>query len=129
MLREAQMITEPIPVPQFQIPRRFPRYKLNVPVRVIVEKADKVVIVQGRGDELNEGGMAVFAGVEAAVGSHIAVEFTPPYSGNPIRVRCIVRDRRGYSYGVEFLLESDVDRERVSDIRAALRGMGCPVSQ
>jgi hypothetical protein len=122
------MVTEPVPVPQFPIPRRFPRYKLNVPVRVIVEKADKVVIVQGRGDELNEGGMAVFAGVEVALGGQMAVEFTPPYSGNPIRVRCIVRDRRGYNYGLEFLLDNEIDHERVADIRAALRGMGCPVT-
>lgn len=122
------MVTEPIPVPQYRIPRRFPRYKLNVPVRVIVEKADKITIVQGRGDELNEGGMAVFAGVEVAVGGQLAVEFTPPYSGIPIRVRSVVRDRREYNYGVEFLLENEVDRERVSDIRAALRGMGSPVT-
>jgi PilZ domain len=122
------MSTEPVPVPQYQIPRRFPRYKLNVPVRVIVDKSDKVVIVQGRGDELNEGGMAIFAGVELSVGGQMAVEFTPPYSGNPIRVRCVVRDRRGYNYGVEFLLENETDNERVSDIRAALRGMGSPVA-
>lgn len=122
------MVTEAVPVPQFPIPRRFPRYKLNVPLRVIVEKSDKVTIVQGRGDELNEGGMAVFAGVEVPVGGQMAVEFTPPYSGNPIRVRCVVRDRRGYNFGVEFLLENDSDHDRVADIRAALRGMGSPVA-
>lgn len=122
------MVTEAVPVPQFPIPRRFPRYKLNVPLRVIVEKSDKVTIVQGRGDELNEGGMAVFAGVEVPVGGQMAVEFTPPYSGNPIRVRCVVRDRRGYNFGVEFLLGNDSDHDRVADIRAALRGMGSPVA-
>ncbi len=122
------MVTEPVPVPQYPIPRRFPRYRLNVPVRAVVEKTEKVVIVQGRGDELNEGGMSIFAGVEVPVGGHLAVEFTPPYSGTPIRVRCVVRDRRGYNYGVEFLLESDSDHERVADIRAALRGMGCAIT-
>lgn len=72
--------------------------------------------------------MAIFAGVEVPVGGYLAVEFTPPYSGTPIRVRCVVRDRRGYNYGVEFLLESDSDHERVADIRAALRGMGCAIT-
>jgi hypothetical protein len=122
------MTTEPTPVPQYPVPRRFPRYKLNVPVRVIADKSDKVVIVQGRGDELNEGGMAVFAGLELAVDAVVAVEFTPPYSGNPIRVRCAVRNRVGYNYGVQFLLDTQIDADRVEEIRNVLRGLGSPLS-
>jgi hypothetical protein len=121
------MTPEPLPVSQYAIPRRFPRYKLNVPVRVIAEKFDKVIIAHGRGDELNQGGMAIFAGLELSIGAQVAVEFTPPYSGNPIRVRCVVRDRRGYNYGVEFLVENDVERERVAEISASLQGMGSPL--
>jgi hypothetical protein len=68
--------------------------------------------------------MAVFAGVELKVDEQVAVEFTPPYSGQPIRVRCVVRNRHGYTYGVSFLLEDDDDERRVEEIRFVLRGMG-----
>jgi hypothetical protein len=104
--------------------RRWPRYQLNVPIRLIAPKGDKISIVQGRGQELNEGGMAVFGGMELAVDEELAVEFTPPYTGQPIRVRARVRDRDGYKYGIEFLLETDNDYESVGQIRTVLTAMG-----
>jgi len=103
--------------------RRWPRYKLNVPLRLIVQTDEKVRIVEGRGTELNEGGMSVFAGVELKDGKVVEVEFTPPYSG-PVRVRCEIRDRNGYNYGVEFLQENADDCMKVEQIRAALQGFG-----
>ncbi len=107
--------------------RRWPRYKLNVPVRVVAVRGEKTTIVQGRGTELNGGGMAVFAGMELPVGAEVAVEFTPPYSGEPIRVACIVRDRKGYVYGMEFLTDNHDDCARVDQIRSALKAMGEPL--
>jgi hypothetical protein len=107
--------------------RRWPRYKVDVPVRVITQGLTKVAIVQGRGSELNNGGMAIFAGTELAMDAQVQVEFTPPYSGQPIRVRCFVRNRDGYRYGVEFITESDDDYESVNQIEAILRSIGSPV--
>ncbi|HYG98801.1 MAG TPA: PilZ domain-containing protein [Terriglobales bacterium] len=121
------MTTDPVPQPPiYAVPRRFPRYHLNVPLRVIAQRPDKLSIIEGRGNELNEGGMAVFAGVELGIGDQIAVEFTPPYSGSPIRVRCTVRNRQGYHYGVAFMLEDASDSRRVDEIRAVLKGLGKP---
>jgi hypothetical protein len=113
-----------LPQPVFPKVRRWPRLKLNIPLRVIAQKRDKTAIVEGRGKELNEGGLAVFAGIELAVDDVIAVEFTPPYSGQPIRVRALVRNRSGYNYGVEFLKENDDDIENAAQIRSVLRGHG-----
>ena len=106
--------------------RRWPRYKVDVPVRVITQGLTKVTIVQGRGSELNNGGMAIFAGTELSIGAQVLVEFTPPYSGQPVRVRCFVRNRAGYNYGVEFITESDDDYVSVDRIETILRSMGSP---
>jgi hypothetical protein len=103
--------------------RRFRRFKLDVPVRVVVHTEDKTRIIDARGNELNEGGLAVQAGVELELESIIEVEFTPTY-GDPIRVRAIVRNRNGYRYGLEFIAETATDFDRVADIRIALQGMG-----
>ncbi len=119
------MATEPA-LPQSAYPsvRRWPRYKLDIPVRILLARPGKTMIVEGRGNELNEGGMAIFAGSEIALDERVAVEFTPPYTGQPIRVRCQVRSRTGYAYGVKFLTETPEDRVAAQEIRSILRGYG-----
>ncbi|HLH06282.1 MAG TPA: PilZ domain-containing protein [Terriglobales bacterium] len=104
--------------------RRWKRYKLDVPVRVIVHTRMKTKIVDARGNELNEGGLCIAAGVELQIGDRVDVEFTPPYSGEPVRARADVKDRNGYSYGMEFVVLDSDDIENVMQIRAALQGMG-----
>jgi hypothetical protein len=110
--------------PHFLKARRFQRYKLDVPVRVLKYTDEKIRIIDGRGNELNEGGMSVNAGVELDLKEMVEVEFTPPYTGVPLRVRATVRNRTGYRYGLEFMMESPEDCEKVVEIRLALQGMG-----
>ena len=90
--------------------RRGQRYPLDVPIRIIVETPGMTKFYGGRGNELSEGGMAVAAGAELRPGREVAIEFTPPYTSVPIRVRGTVRNRTGYRYGVEFLTESAASR-------------------
>ena len=70
--------------------RRWQRYKVNVPIRVIVCRAMRASIFDGRGTSLSEGGMALFAGAELRPGDQVAVEFTPPFSTPPIRVDAMI---------------------------------------
>jgi hypothetical protein len=42
--------------------RRWQRYKVNVPIRVIVSRAMKASIFDGRGTSLSEGGMGCSPG-------------------------------------------------------------------
>jgi len=77
---------EPSPEPLSN--RRWQRYKVNVPIRVIVSRAMKASIFDGRGTSLSEGGMALFAGAELNPGDQVAVEFTRhspllPYASMP----------------------------------------------
>jgi len=121
------MATEVVlPQPGYTKMRRWPRYRINVPVRVVVQRPDKTVIVSGRGMELNEGGMALFAGVELKAGQRVEIEFTPPYSGQPLRVRGVIRNRNGYNYGSEFLLLNREDKIQSEQIRHVLQAMGSP---
>jgi hypothetical protein len=101
--------------------RRWPRQTLDVPVRVVIHTSDKTIIRDGRGRELSEGGMCFTAGVELKAGDQIEVEFTPAYSGHPIRVRAVARNRDGYSYGVEFLAASDRERHEITSLRENLQ--------
>ena len=116
------------PQPGYETMRRWPRFKMDVPVQVITQGLTKPVVVAGRGSELNNGGMSVMAGTELAIGAQVLVEFTPPYSSGPIRARCFVRNRFVFRYGVEFITESDDDYESVHQIEAVLRRLGSAVT-
>lgn len=95
----APTITPDAASPVYEQVRRWPRHKIDVPVRAVIHKPDKTLIRDGRGMEVSEGGMCLMCqlmGVELGLGDEIEVEFTPPYSGKPIRVRSEVRNRNGY---------------------------------
>jgi len=101
------------------VQRRWERFRLDLPLRLVVHR-EKTLIVNGRGSDISEGGLLIFAGVELKEGDEIFVEFTPPYSGEPIRVRAIVRNREGYKYGVEFLWNSPEEEETTTRFRNLL---------
>lgn len=106
--------------------RRWQRHKSSVPIRVILPRPNKTTIIDGRGHELSEGGMALTAGLELSVGDQIMVEFTPPYSGLPIRVKGTVRNREGYRYGIEFSQEGAKEAGQVDRLRMMLSVMTQP---
>jgi hypothetical protein len=104
--------------------RRWPRHKVDVPVQVVTHGPTNVVIAQGRGSEMNCGGMAVSGRIELAIGAQVAVEFTPPHCAQPVRIRCFVRNRQRYTYGLEFITENDSDYESVGQVESTLGNMG-----
>lgn len=100
--------------------RRYKRYAIDVPIRVIVHRTRKTTVFVARGNELSEGGMALTAGVELNPGDEAEIEFTPPYSGVPIRIRGVVRNRTGYRYGMEFVAADARESEQVDRLRLML---------
>ena len=120
----APAIADDAALPVYEQERRWPRHKIDVPVRAVIHKADKTMIRDGRGMEVSEGGMCLMCqlmGVELRLGDELEVEFTPPYSGKPIRVRSEVRNRNGYSYGVQFVPEGKEERIEVTRLRQILK--------
>lgn len=107
--------------PSYPIKRRAVRYKLDVPLRVILHEEDKTLIREGRGTELGEFGMCVLVGMELKVGGEVEIEFTLPYSSEPIRVSGVVRNRKGYRYGCEFNPDGPAEQKNVERLRQALQ--------
>lgn len=101
--------------------RRWQRYRLNLPIRLIVSHNGNTRITSGRATDISQGGLLVFAGIELTAGTEVFVEFTEPYSGEPIRARGLVRHRRGYNYGVEFHSETPAEQEQADKFRALVR--------
>jgi hypothetical protein len=102
-------------------PRRWPRQRLDVPLRVVVHTTDKTIIRDGRATEVSEGGMSFAAGVELKTGDKVEIEFTPAYSGLPIRVCAVARNGNGYKYGAEFVASNNHKRREIASLRENLQ--------
>jgi hypothetical protein len=101
--------------------RRWQRYRLNLPIRLIVTRDEGPRITDGRANDISEGGMLIFAGMELRADDKVQIEFTPPFSSSPVRVPGVVRHRRGYNYGVEFRSETRSDEEQTAKFRNLLQ--------
>jgi hypothetical protein len=80
--------------------RRWQRYHVDLPVRVVFRSRILHLDVQGLGTELSRGGMAFYAGLPLQEGDPVEVQFQTPSN---LRVAGIVRNRTGYYFGLEFL--------------------------
>src|ERR1035441_5926725 len=104
--------------PVYEQKRRWPRHKIDVPVRAVLNKPYR--ILDGRGMEMSEGGICLLMDAELGLGDKIELEFTPPYSGKPIRVRSEVCNRTENHHGVKFIPEGKEERSEVARLRQML---------
>ena len=58
--------------------RRWPRVPVDLPVKVVTAKGFSTTVVPGRGTELSEGGMVLYAGILLSPGDLLEVEFDIP---------------------------------------------------
>lgn len=85
--------------------------------------------VEGRGSDLNRGGMAVSAGIDLCTCEQVTLEFTPAGSGQTLRLKCAVRNRRGRIYGMEFLVEHDDDFHNIRQLDVILGRLYYPAQK
>ena len=95
--------------------RRWQRFHFDVPIRLVFENGNYTRIAEGRGTELNEGGLGLYAGIELEVGDQVEVELTVPFYCLSLRLRGVVRNRpgNGYYYGIQFV---DTDATQKGEI-------------
>jgi PilZ domain-containing protein len=84
----------------FPTTRLWPRYAVDLPVQVVCHQGAQKLAVPGLGTDLSRNGMALYAGLMLKVGDPIEVEFQIP---SRLRIVCIIRNRDGYCFGLEFL--------------------------
>ena len=80
--------------------RRWDRMPVDIPVRVVTSKGFSTTVVEGRGTEMSEGGMTLYAGILLNPGDLLEIEFDTP---TPSRVPAIVRFKSGFCFGLEFI--------------------------
>lgn len=93
--------------------RRWQRHPVELAVLVVPRGGDSKLAIQGRGIEISEGGMTLYAGLPLKPGDFMDLEFQTP---GRTRVSAIVRSRTGYCFGLEFLtpLGSESPKSKLS---------------
>jgi hypothetical protein len=115
------MRSAPKKTTEFHPKRRWPRQKVDVPVRLVLHSHNRTFLVEGCGNDLSEGGMLVFAGLQLPVGREVEVEFQLPESSEPLRVPATIRDRNRYFYGLEFTPDNSEQQSQIARLRQSLR--------
>lgn len=88
--------------------RRWPRHRVDLPVRIIALNGILTTPVPGRGSEISRAGMALRAPVALEPGDRVQLQFP---TSTPSRVTAVVRSRIGECLGLEFLTQLPPDSE------------------
>lgn len=98
--------------------RRYPRYRIDLPLKATVLGPQGYYEVHGRSGDLGEGGLGAIFVSEIPQGEVIALEMQLPSAGQ-LRVRGIVRYRKGLLHGMEFLALTEEQRQTVLQVCAS----------
>lgn len=101
--------------------RRWPRFKIDVRVKVRRAEGPDTAPVVVRSYVMSEGGMSVYAPESLQIGTHVLVEFSLPGSSRELRLRALTRNRCGFRCGMEFVEKMASDRVL---IRRFLQSLG-----
>jgi len=91
-----------------QSTRRWPRHRVDLPVRIISLNGILTTPVPARGSEISRAGMALHAPVALNPGDWMQLQFP---TSMPSRVNAVVRNRTGECLGLEFLTQLPPDGE------------------
>ena len=100
--------------------RRFPRYRTTFPVAVELLLEKGYQRLDGQCKDLSIAGIGALLTEELALGEVLALTFSLPVSTAVWHVRTVVRHRRGYHHGLEFL---SVSQEQRTLLAAYLAGL------
>lgn len=87
--------------------RRHPRYRSEFPVTVILFSGKDHQRLAAHCRDLSEGGMGLLIAAELRLGEVASLAFSLPDMSQSWDVRAVLRHRRGYHYGFEFIALPD----------------------
>ena len=83
--------------------RRWERHSIVIGVNVTLSLDGQRLSFRGEASDISPGGMRLFLTRELPFGASLMLEFLIPYSTLEFNVRGVVRNRDGFTHGVEFL--------------------------
>jgi hypothetical protein len=99
-----------------RLPRRFPRYPLDVHLSIHVFRAEGNLSLWGRSNELGADGIGATLTGALDAGEVVAMELSLPMAPFPLKFRALVRYRDGLRHGFEFLALTAVQRDEIQRV-------------
>ncbi len=97
--------------------RRYQRFRVDIRLRMVTGPANNNRTVFARGSNISEGGLRAFVPADLVLGDMVTVELILPYSEKKISVRGMLRNREGFSYGVEYAASTtQEEREHIARV-------------
>jgi hypothetical protein len=78
--------------------RRQPRFKIEVDITI---NSRTCGVLKGHSVDISESGIAAMLPIEAPLGENVELNFTLP--SGPVTIHAIVRQKRAFRYGFEFV--------------------------
>ena len=83
--------------------RRWERYQVKIRTKVTLNKEGETSSFHGEASDVSQGGLRLFLPRELDPGIIVLLEFPLPYNSRVMAIRGLVRNRSGFSYGIEFM--------------------------
>jgi c-di-GMP-binding flagellar brake protein YcgR len=83
--------------------RRHSRHRADFPLKATSLREDGYAEIPGRCSDIGVGGMGTVLTAEVPAGEVVSLQFTLPVASECFAIRAIVRYRRGFVHGLEFL--------------------------
>jgi len=83
--------------------RKWERHAITIPVDVTIVLNGVRSTHRGQASDISRGGMRLLLPKELGSGTSLVMEFLIPYNTTEFVVRGVVRNRNGFSHGVEFI--------------------------
>jgi hypothetical protein len=83
--------------------RRWERYDVSISANVTTFLNQQQHSLRGQACDISRGGMRLFLTRALEPGASVLMEFVMPYHGGELVLRGVIRNRSGFSHGVEFV--------------------------
>ncbi len=104
----------PKPVPERRH-RRYPRYRAEFPVTLTLFCGEGHRRLDAHCRDLSQAGIGVLIAAELTLGEVVSVAFSLPDLPEPWNLRAVLRCRRGYQYGFEFISLSEQHSSKLAN--------------
>jgi len=94
------IVDQPVPSEQ---PRRWPRHRIDVRLKVSWLEAGNRTSTFGRGQILSHGGLGAYIPTTIPIGGRVMLEVSFPSAPVEVNVQAVVRSCQGFRYGLEFV--------------------------
>ena len=100
--------------------RRHERYRTDFPVKATILRESGYDEVQGRCGDIGQGGMGAIFAAELGKGEVVSLEFRLTNHAEQLMIRSIIRYRRGFVHGLEFLGLTDEQQAVITEFCSSL---------